>query len=186
MTASNDYNSKDNHKSSKKMHANLSGQSFKKFENDIDNDEFQISVPNPKNMHLLSKNKPPNLRNPSDSLNDMNAMELNSINITKEALALGKVPPEQIADLIKGSGYSMKEDDAGLSPRTREMVGISHLIRRSFKSKGVAPKTTPEFYRAGKMLGRGAFGKVSLGMHKLSRKLVALKSINKEYMTDEK
>lgn len=36
------------------------------------------------------------------------------------------------------------------------------------------------------MLGRGAFGKVSLGMHKLSRKLVALKSINKEYMSDQK
>jgi len=36
------------------------------------------------------------------------------------------------------------------------------------------------------MLGRGAFGKVSLGMHKLSRKLVALKAINKEFMTDEK
>jgi 5'-AMP-activated protein kinase catalytic alpha subunit len=36
------------------------------------------------------------------------------------------------------------------------------------------------------MLGRGAFGKVTLGMHKLSRKLVALKSINKEFMNDEK
>lgn len=36
------------------------------------------------------------------------------------------------------------------------------------------------------MLGRGAFGKVSLGMHKLTRKLVALKSINKEYMSDKK
>jgi serine/threonine protein kinase len=63
-------------------------------------------------------------------------------------------------------------------------VGISNLIRKSFKINGYAPQTTPEFYRAGKMLGRGAFGKVSLGMHKLSRKLVALKSINKEYMSD--
>ena len=36
------------------------------------------------------------------------------------------------------------------------------------------------------MLGRGAFGKVSLGMHKLSRKLVAIKSINKEYLSEEK
>ena len=36
------------------------------------------------------------------------------------------------------------------------------------------------------MLGRGAFGKVTLGMHKLCRRLVALKSINKEFMTDEK
>ena len=58
------------------------------------------------------------------------------------------------------------------------------MIRKSFTAKGEAPKTTPEFYRAGKMLGRGAFGKVSMGMHKLTRKLVALKSINKEYMTD--
>jgi len=36
------------------------------------------------------------------------------------------------------------------------------------------------------MLGKGAFGKVSLGMHKLSRKLVAIKSINKEYLSEEK
>lgn len=41
------------------------------------------------------------------------------------------------------------------------------------------------FYRIGKMLGRGAFGKVNLAMHKLVRKLVALKSLNKEVLTDE-
>ena len=35
------------------------------------------------------------------------------------------------------------------------------------------------------MLGRGAFGKVNLAMHKLVRKLVALKSLNKEVLTDE-
>lgn len=46
--------------------------------------------------------------------------------------------------------------------------------------------TTPDSYRAGKMLGRGAFGKVNLGMHKLTRKLIAIKSINKEYLSDEK
>ena len=36
------------------------------------------------------------------------------------------------------------------------------------------------------MLGRGAFGKVNLGMHKLTRKLGAIKSINKEYLSEEK
>ena len=36
------------------------------------------------------------------------------------------------------------------------------------------------------MLGRGAFGKVSMGMHKLTRKLIAIKSINKEYLSEEK
>ena len=51
---------------------------------------------------------------------------------------------------------------------------------------GDAPETKPEYYRAGKMLGRGAFGKVNLGMHKLTRKLIAIKSINKEYLSEEK
>ena len=35
------------------------------------------------------------------------------------------------------------------------------------------------------MLGRGAFGKVNLAMHKLVRKLVALKSLNKDALIDE-
>lgn len=47
------------------------------------------------------------------------------------------------------------------------------------------PETDITFYRVGKMLGRGAFGKVNLAMHKLVRKLVALKSLNKEVLTDE-
>lgn len=107
-------------------------------------------------------------------------------NITKEALSIGKVAPERVAEAMVKSGYRMKKEDKQLSPRTREMCGISEIIRKSFLSKGDAPMTTPSFYRAGKMLGKGAFGKVCLGMHKLSRKLVALKSINKEYMSDEK
>ncbi len=35
------------------------------------------------------------------------------------------------------------------------------------------------------MLGKGAFGKVSLGIHKLTGKFVAVKSISKQVMTDE-
>ena len=58
-------------------------------------------------------------------------------------------------------------------------------INKSFKHSKDAPKTRLDFYRIGKMLGRGAFGKVNLAMHKLVRKLVALKSLNKECLTDE-
>ena len=36
------------------------------------------------------------------------------------------------------------------------------------------------------MLGRGAFGKVNLALHKLTRRLCAIKSINKKYLSDEK
>jgi serine/threonine protein kinase len=58
-------------------------------------------------------------------------------------------------------------------------------IEKSFHKKKTAPETELDFYRIGKMLGRGAFGKVNLAMHKLVRKLVALKSLNKECLTDQ-
>jgi serine/threonine protein kinase len=42
--------------------------------------------------------------------------------------------------------------------------------------------TTIDCYRVGKVLGRGAFGKVNLAVHKLTKKFVAIKSINKQYL----
>ena len=40
-------------------------------------------------------------------------------------------------------------------------------------------------YKIGKLLGKGAFGKVNLSVHKLTGKLVAIKSISKQCLTDE-
>ena len=55
----------------------------------------------------------------------------------------------------------------------------------SFKKTNQAPDTTSEFYRIGKILGRGAFGKVNLTVHRLCEEMVAIKSLNKEFLTDE-
>lgn len=35
-------------------------------------------------------------------------------------------------------------------------------------------------------MGKGAFGKVNLAIHRLANKFVALKSINKQYMHEER
>ena len=72
-----------------------------------------------------------------------------------------------------------------LSPRSQEIAYVMSQVSKSFKNTEDAPETTLDFYRIGKMLGRGAFGKVNLAMHKMVRKLVALKSLNKECLTDE-
>ena len=64
--------------------------------------------------------------------------------------------------------------------RERRVAGLQPFVRPRPKLE-----TKLDFYRIGKMLGRGAFGKVNLAMHKLVRKLVALKSLNKECLTDE-
>jgi len=71
-----------------------------------------------------------------------------------------------------------------LSPRSQEIGSVMKKIKQNFLQEGGPPITDISFYRVGKMLGRGAFGKVNLAMHKLVRKLVALKSLNKEMLTD--
>ena len=45
------------------------------------------------------------------------------------------------------------------------------------------PKTTLEFYKIGRSIGHGAFGKVNLALHVLSGHLVCLKSFNKNKHT---
>lgn len=59
------------------------------------------------------------------------------------------------------------------------------MIKISFKRNEVPPHTNVSFYKIGRLLGRGAFGKVNLALQKLSRKLVAIKSINKKFLKDE-
>jgi serine/threonine protein kinase len=47
-----------------------------------------------------------------------------------------------------------------------------------------APETKPDFYKVGRMLGKGAFGKVSLALHKLANRLVAIKVLNKSLLDE--
>lgn len=92
----------------------------------------------------------------------------------------GKVIKNQ-KEIDIGNDMSLK----ALSPRSREIALVMKMIKSSFEENKNPPLTTTDFYRIGKMLGRGAFGKVNLAMHKLVRKLVAIKSLNKECLTDE-
>lgn len=46
------------------------------------------------------------------------------------------------------------------------------------------PPTTLEFYKYVELIGKGAFGKVTLGIHKLTGRYVAIKAIDKSYMQD--
>lgn len=86
----------------------------------------------------------------------------------------------------KTSSHSIENEMKLDKNREKERMEISKLIRLHWKNKGEAPKTELRFYKIGKGLGRGAFGKVNLAIHKLSGKLVAIKSINKKIMTDDK
>ena len=77
------------------------------------------------------------------------------------------------------------KDVSKLSPRSKEVFLIKKLITDCFKKYNKPPKTQLELYKIGKMLGKGAFGKVNLGLHRLTRKLVAIKSINMDFLKEE-
>jgi len=73
-----------------------------------------------------------------------------------------------------------------IDPRRKEDIEETAKKIKSFWQKyNSPPETTIDFYKIGKVLGKGAFGKVNLGIHKLSGKLVAIKSIEKQIMKDE-
>lgn len=60
-----------------------------------------------------------------------------------------------------------------------------YLIRNQFRMTKQPPLTTSEFFKFGRMLGKGAFGKVHLAMHKLVRKCLAIKVIPKDELNDK-
>ena len=65
----------------------------------------------------------------------------------------------------------------------KEKIMQSILI--SIKSGSLIP-TNSSFYMIGKQLGKGAFGKVYLGLHRLTGLKVAIKAIDKSIIQDEK
>lgn len=60
----------------------------------------------------------------------------------------------------------------------------SHLTL-DIKQHNELPPTTLDYYKFVKLIGKGAFGKVTLGVHKLTGKQVAIKTIEKSYMKDD-
>ena len=64
-------------------------------------------------------------------------------------------------------------------------IKLCKKVKLAFQKTDSAPATSSDFYKIGKVMGKGAFGKVNLAIHRLSEKFVALKSINKSALKDE-
>ena len=62
-----------------------------------------------------------------------------------------------------------------------ESKKLSEKIKNySKKNNNEYPETTLEYYKIGRCVGHGAFGKVNISLHILSGRIVAIKSINKQ------
>ena len=90
------------------------------------------------------------------------------------------------SELSADNSYAPLQTDPNLSPYSKDLSKLQKLIRFNFRKFNEPPTTTSEFYRIGRVLGRGAFGKVNLAAHKISEQLVAIKSINKDVLRSSK
>ena len=69
---------------------------------------------------------------------------------------------------------------------TKSKEIISNYIKKYYLKYKKYPKTKMKFYKYGRLLGKGAYGKVNLCLHALTGRLVAIKSINKSKITKER
>ena len=58
------------------------------------------------------------------------------------------------------------------------MWTVKREIKVGFKRDLAPPDTRLNFYKIGRVLGRGTYGKVNLALHKLTRRFCAVKSIH--------
>lgn len=89
-------------------------------------------------------------------------------------------------DTTKRGQDSFEFIDNGLNEQImKEREKIIKYNKAYIKKKKTIPPTSLEFYKFVKLIGKGAFGKVTLGIHKLTGKYVAIKAIDKTYMKDD-
>ena len=81
---------------------------------------------------------------------------------------------------------STLKENGKFSCYNRDMEIISNYIKNYYNRYKKYPKTKMNFYKYGRLLGKGAFGKVNLSLHVLTGRLVAIKSINKSKLLNEK
>ena len=61
----------------------------------------------------------------------------------------------------------------------RESQKLSNYIKNYYDKNKEYPDTNLQFYKYGRLIGQGAFGKVNLGLNILTGRVVAIKSFNK-------
>ena len=113
-----------------------------------------------------------------------NSIDISNISIDKIENNLIHSKIEEIKEKSKLSSSLIQY---GITSHLQEERGfLIKEISMYIKKYWQMPPTTTKFYRIGKMLGKGAFGKVNLAIHKLSGKYVAIKCISKKAMIDNK
>lgn len=116
---------------------------------------------------------------------ETNRIQNNGKNIVREtAQQRGKSEEQKFDEFVMNESEPEESYDpeAGLEEEREKLVSYNKLY---FKKNNKIPTTTLEYYRYVRMIGKGAFGIATLGIHKLTGRYVAIKTIKKSFIKDE-
>ena len=152
-------------------------------DNKIKSKEFEI-----KDKRLVNKkdNKKKN-KIPDKDLSDIeeDISLLNYLNNNIDNLPNSNIDNSIINSSSDSIHSVLKDNNKYLSFKKSKEI-ISNYIKQYYLKHNKYPKTKMKFYKYGRLLGKGAYGKVNVCLHALTGRLVAIKSINKSKITKEK
>ena len=155
----------------------------KNFEEINDNrykDNKQLKIKLEKNKEDKNKKKSPD-KDLSDIEEDISL--LNYLNNNIDYTINNDV--SILTDSCESIQSTTKENNKYLTYNKSKEI-LSNYIKQYYLKHKKYPKTKMKFYKYGRLLGKGAYGKVNLCLHTLTGRLVAIKSINKSKITKER
>ena len=111
----------------------------------------------------------------TNSNNNSTLKNNNNTNTNNSIILFESESKERKKILIKQGKYYLKESER-----------LSKYIKEYFLLNDNYPNSQVSFYKYGRLIGRGAFGKVNLGLHILTGRIVAIKSFNKNNLKNER
>ena len=157
---------------------------------------------NNNNKNIIKKNNIINNKNKKIKINkDLIKKEINLIKNKKDSSGLDIVNPTQknLTNIFKDLNAGIMSENMTIETNPsllstlkectfykQECEKLSAYITKYYQKHKEYPSTNQNFYKYGRLLGKGAFGKVNLALHLASGRLVAIKSFNKKKLTTKR
>ena len=122
--------------------------------------------------------------NKINNINNENSARLNISKIAKKSSHNRNV--EQNFIFNSNTNTSLLSTMKDSNYYSQESENLSKYIKDYYIAHSCYPPTDISFYKFGRMIGRGAFGKVNIGLNILTGRIVAIKSFNKKNISNEK
>ena len=134
--------------------------------NSIKKNSIKIKKQNIK--QLTQNNSKINIKKILEPKNQNDMIQIKNISLTSLTNQYNQTLTHSSRSCIHDSFYYYKESQK-----------LSKYIKNYYSKNKKYPETNLNFYKYGRLIGQGAFGKVNLGLNVLTGRVVAIKSFNK-------